>query len=72
LNRTATFIGKKLLQINYLSYLLRADCQNQTAIKELSEKLDWRQELLALAKITNDTQSSYEDIKMSKFPSTVT
>jgi hypothetical protein len=45
--------------ITYLIYF-RADCRNQTANKELSEKLDWRQELLALAKITNDTQSSYE------------
>jgi hypothetical protein len=72
LNRTATFIGKKTTA-NQLLILSTSEqiVENQTAIKELSEKLDWRQELLALAKITNDTQSSYEALlKWSKFPST--
>jgi hypothetical protein len=72
LNRTATFIGKKKMA-NQLLFLSPAEeiLDNQVAIKELSEKLDWRQEFLALAKITNDSQSSYEALlKWSKFPST--
>ncbi|EIA07253.1 MutS-related protein [Flavobacterium frigoris] len=70
LNRTATFIGKKTMA-NQLLILSSAEeiLDNQAAIKELSEKLDWRQEFLALAKITNDSQSSYESLlKWSKFP----
>lgn len=70
LNRTATFIGKKTMA-NQLLILSSAEeiIDNQAAIKELSEKLDWRQEFLALAKITNDSQSSYESLlKWSKFP----
>jgi hypothetical protein len=43
--------------------LSKSDCY-----KRAFEKLDWRQELLALAKITNDTQSSYEDIKNEQIP----
>jgi hypothetical protein len=72
LNRTATFIGKKTMA-NQLLVLSNSEqiVQNQAAIKELSEKLDWRQQFLALAKITSDTQSSYEAlVKWSKFTST--
>lgn len=72
LNRTSTFIGKKTLA-NQLLVLLPAEeiLDNQAAIKELSGKLDWRQEFMALAKITNDSQSSYEALlKWSKFPIT--
>lgn len=71
LNRTATYIGKKTMA-NQLLVLSPSQeiLDNQVAIKELSEKLDWRQEFLALAKITNDSQSSYEALlKWSKFPS---
>jgi hypothetical protein len=71
LNRTATFIGKKTTanQLLILSTPKQIE-DNQTAIKELSEKLDWRQEFFALAKITNDTKLSYESLlKWSKFPS---
>lgn len=70
LNRTATYIGKKTLA-NQLLVLSSSEeiLENQTAIKELSDKLDWRQEFLALAKITDDSQSSYEALlKWSKFP----
>ena len=71
LNRTATFIGKKKLakQLLVLSHSQEI-LDNQEAVKELTQKLDWRQELLALAKITNDTESSYEALlKWSKFSS---
>jgi hypothetical protein len=72
LNRTATFIGKKTMADQLLVLSPSEEIlDNQAAIKELSERFDWRQEFLALAKITNDSQSSYEALlKWSKFPST--
>nr|WP_315166968.1 DNA mismatch repair protein [uncultured Flavobacterium sp.] len=71
LNRTATYIGKKTLA-NQLLTLLPNDeiVRNHKAVKELSEKIDWRQEFLAFAKISNDSQSSYETLlKWSVFNS---
>lgn len=71
LNRTATYIGKKTLA-NQLLTLLPNDeiVRNHQAVKELSEKLDWRQEFLAFAKISNDNQSNYETLlKWSVFNS---
>lgn len=72
LNRTATFIGKKIFA-NQLLTLLPNDeiTRNHQAVKELSEKLDWRQEFLAFAKVSNDNQSNYETLlKWSTFNST--
>jgi DNA mismatch repair ATPase MutS len=72
LNRTATFIGKKTFA-NQLLTLLPNDeiTRNHQAVKELSEKLDWRQEFLAFAKVSNDNQSNYETLlKWSTFNST--
>jgi DNA mismatch repair ATPase MutS len=61
LNRTATFIGKKTLAKQLLTLLPNEEIvRNHEAIKELSEKLDWRQEFLALAKIGHDTKEVYE------------
>nr|WP_315211213.1 DNA mismatch repair protein [uncultured Flavobacterium sp.] len=71
LNRTATFIGKKTFA-NQLLTLLPNDeiTRNHQAVKELSEKLDWRQEFLAFAKVGKDTQSNYETLlKWSTFNS---
>jgi DNA mismatch repair ATPase MutS len=72
LNRTATFIGKKTLAKQLLTLLPNEEIlKNHKAIKELSEKLDWRQEFFAFAKISQDTKSSYETLlKWSKFEST--
>lgn len=72
LNRTATFIGKKILAKQLLGLSSNEEIvKNHDAIKELSEKLDWRQEFLALAKISNDNQSSYETLlQWSQFKST--
>lgn len=72
LNRTATFIGKKTLAKQLLTILPNEEILgNQAAIKELSGKLDWRQEFLALAKISHDNQTSYETlVRWSKFHST--
>lgn len=72
LNRTATFIGKKTLAKQLLGLSSNEEIiKNHDAVKELSEKLDWRQEFLALAKISNDNQSSYETLlQWSQFKST--
>ena len=71
LNRTATFIGKRTLAKQLLTLLSNEDIiKNQEAVKELTAKLDWRQEFLAFAKISNDNQSSYETLlKWSTFNS---
>ena len=63
LNRTATFIGKKTLAKQLLTFLPNEEIvRNQQAIHELDEKLDWRQEFLALAKVSEDTKSGYETL----------
>ena len=71
LNRTATFIGKKVLAAKLLALSPNDEIlNNQKAVKELCEKLDWRQEYLAFAKISNDSQSNYENLlKWSVFNS---
>jgi hypothetical protein len=71
LNRTATFIGKKTLANQLLALAPNNEItRNQQAVKELSNKLDWRQEFLAFAKIGNDSQSNYETLlKWSTFNS---
>ncbi|MDO8315930.1 MAG: DNA mismatch repair protein [Flavobacterium sp.] len=72
LNRTATFIGKKTFANQLLSILPNDEItRNHQAVKELTEKLDWRHEFLAFAKVSNDTQSNYETLlKWSTFNST--
>jgi hypothetical protein len=72
LNRTATYIGKKTLANQLLTLLPNEEIlRNHQAVKELSEKLDWRQEFLAYAKISNDNQSNYATLlKWSTFNST--
>lgn len=63
LNRTATFIGKKTLANQLLTLLPNEDIhRNHKAVQELSEKIDWRQEFLAFAKISNDNQISYKTL----------
>jgi DNA mismatch repair ATPase MutS len=71
LNRTATFIGKKTLAKQLLMLLSSNEIvKNHQAVKELTQKLDWRQEFLALAKVSNDNQSSYDTLlQWSKFNS---
>ncbi|WP_413998149.1 MutS-related protein [Flavobacterium sp. W1B] len=71
LNRTATYIGKKKLAKQLLSLLPNPEIKdNQQAIKELTKKINWRQDFLALAKISQDNQSSYETLlKWSRFNS---
>jgi len=71
-NRTGTFIGKKTLANQCLTLLSNEEIiRNQEAVKELSEKLNWRQDLLALAKISQDSKTKYESLlTWSKFNST--
>ena len=63
LNRTATYLGKTKLALSLQSILPNNKIQqNQEAIKELSGKLEWRQEILARAKIANDNKEVYDSI----------
>lgn len=63
LNRTATFIGKKTLSMSLLRKSSNDEIEkNQEAIKELSQKIEFRQEFLALAKVTDDKESSYNSL----------
>ena len=63
LNRTATYIGKKTLA-NQLLKLLPTDeiTKNQEAIAELSNKIDFRFEFLALASLSRDNKTIYENL----------
>lgn len=61
LNRTFTFAGKKTLANQLVRLLPNPEIiANQEAIQELAQKLDWRQDFMASAKISNDTQKAYE------------
>lgn len=63
INRTATFIGKKTLANQLLKLLPNeAILENQEAINELKTKIDWRQDFLALAMISNDSKNSYDSL----------
>ena len=72
LNRTATFIGKKTLAKQLLTLLSNEEIlKNHKAVKELKEKLNWRQEFLAFAKVSQDTESTYKSLmQWSVFEST--
>jgi DNA mismatch repair ATPase MutS len=60
LNRTYTFIGKKILSQRLLGILPNNEIlQNQLAIIELSKDLDWRQKFAAFAKSAKDNESFY-------------
>lgn len=63
LNRTGTWPGKKLLA-GLLQRLLpnAAIIDNQLSVKELSEKLSFRQQLLAGASIRKDNRKMYEEL----------
>jgi len=71
LNRTATFIGKKTLAKQLLTLLPNDEIlKNHKAVQELREKLNWRQEFLAFAKIGQDSESFYKTLlKWSVFNS---
>lgn len=63
LNRTATFLGKEKLANIFLNKLSNDDIKiNQLAIQELSVKIEWRQKVLALAKLSNDSKGKYTEL----------
>lgn len=63
LNRTGTFIGESKLASSLLSILtIKKIEDNQSAIKELSPKVEWRQGVLAIARINQDSKESFEEL----------
>ncbi len=63
LNRTFTYIGKKILGISLLNISKNIEIhENQEAIKELSKKINWRQDFMSIAKISNDKKSNYDNL----------
>lgn len=63
LNRTQTFIGKKTLASKLLGIVSNEEILlNQKAIRELAEKIDWRQDFQSLAAISNDSKASYDSL----------
>jgi len=63
LNRTATYIGKKTLANQLLTqFSNEIILENQQAVNELKSKIDWRQDFLALATVSNDTKNSYDSL----------
>ncbi|MGL2986848.1 MutS-related protein [Flavobacterium sp. RSSA_27] len=63
LNRTGTFMGKKILASSLLqSNSATAIEKNQEATQELREKLDWRQHFLATAKVGKDSEVMYQQL----------
>ncbi|MBC7493493.1 MAG: DNA mismatch repair protein, partial [Flavobacterium sp.] len=63
LNRTSTFIGKKMLADQLLNILPNAAIlENQIAITELATQFLWRQQFMAVSKITQDSKEYYETL----------
>ena len=63
LNRTATYIGSRKLA-HFLSHRLSNEeiFSQQDAIKEISSKIEWRQEMLAVAMTSDDSQKTYNTL----------
>ncbi len=63
LNRTATFPGKQKLSSMLQHLLTNAEIsENQVAIEELKNKVEWRQDVLAYAKVANDSKKDYDKL----------
>jgi hypothetical protein len=63
LNRTETYSGGKKLSELLLNVLSQKDIlRNQDAIKELSSKPEWRQEIMALGKTDKDNAAAYNKL----------
>ncbi len=63
LNRTVTFLGNGKLATS-LTNQLPADAilSTQGAIKELATSVEWRQKIIALARLKKDNQESYQQL----------
>lgn len=63
LNRTGTFMGKNSLAAHLLANSKTDEIPYmQEAIKELRDKLDWRQSFLATARVGQDNKHSYSKL----------
>ena len=63
LNRTATFVGKKTLAKQLLTLLPNDEIlKNHQVVQELKDKLNWRQEFLAFAKVGQDNETFYKTL----------
>lgn len=63
LNRTGTYGGKSKLASSLLAILPKEQIlKNQDAIQELGSKLEWRQHILAIAKVNQDSRESYDEL----------
>ncbi|WP_130736855.1 DNA mismatch repair protein [Flavobacterium sp. J27] len=63
LNRTYTYIGKKALAHLLISEISEVELlENQEAIQELKSKMDWRQNFMANAKVSNDAEQFYNQL----------
>jgi hypothetical protein len=63
LNRTTTYIGEKTLATGLMHLSPNAEIvANQEAVKELADKLEWRQHLAALGKTVSDTEEDYRKL----------
>lgn len=63
MNRTQTFKGKEKLALLLLNVLHQDEIlKNQEAIKELSAKPEWRQEIMAMGKMNKDNATIYKKL----------
>jgi len=63
LNRTGTYKGADILAKSLLSIASPSEIiLNQGAIRELSQKVIWRQQLYAQARLTNDNPTTYQKL----------
>ena len=62
-NRTNTYIGKTILAKQLLKVLPNTEIQeNQDAIKELNDKLNWRHDFTSLARVGKDSKAVYQTL----------
>ncbi|MFK7954276.1 MAG: DNA mismatch repair protein [Ekhidna sp.] len=63
LNRTGTYSGESKLASSLLSIQSQnVIIKNQEAIKELSNKIEWRQKIWAIARVNQDSEESFENL----------
>lgn len=63
INRCSTYIGKKKLADFLLTLLNKNEIlANQAAIKELTPKVEWRQDIQSLGRIVEDNQENYDTL----------
>lgn len=64
LNRCGTFPGRaKLAEKLKKQYPIQEITRNQEAVRELTGKLDFRQKMLAIAKVHRDSKELYQNLK---------